>query len=271
MVRWYPADLIRLLASRYPPDKVHSIVVITKFPEAVTAGPLTPVLAAYEQVVVQVTVTGLGGSSLEARVPDPAAALEALPDLITFTGRPERVVVRIDPVIHWRGPEAGGAGAAWTAPWGETLRSNQPFFHEIAARARTAGVRTVKTSLASPYRKVGTRFTKAGLELVSVTGDRRQEVLSALESDAARADVDLEFCCEPSRPRSACIDAALLTRLHPRGLPARPERASGQREACGCSHAIDLAWYSTHPCPSGCLYCYANPATGDRLGEGGRP
>jgi len=258
MVRWYPEDLVGILGSRYPPERVHSIVVMTKFPDAVLTRPLAPVLAGYDQVVVQVTVTGLGGTDLEPRVPEPEVVLSRLEPLIDFTGRPERVALRFDPLLHWRPAGDGRRGARGS------LLSNLPFFAETVRKARGAGVTVVKTSLVTPYAKVVRRFKALGLELVSLSGREREDVLSTLEAEAAEAGVHLEFCCEPTRSRSACVDADLLTRLHPRGLPARPDKARGQRPHCGCAHAVDLAWYSSHPCPSGCLYCYANPTRTSR-------
>ncbi len=261
MVRWYPGDMVRLLDAKYPPDKTHSLVVVTKFPAAVLASPAREALARYEQVVVQVTITGLGSSPLEPRVPPPGEALRVLPSLVAFTGSPERVLVRIDPIVHWR--EGRLANGGDPGP----VRSNVDLFAEVAAGARAAGITRIKTSLASPYPKVIRRFQAAGLELVTLTGAEKEAVLRHLEREAAEAGLALEYCCEETRPSGACIDPALLTRLHPRRLPARPDRAAGQRAHCGCGHSVDLAWYSTHPCPSGCLYCYANPIVG-RAREG---
>ncbi len=230
-------------------------MVVTKFPEAILAEPVRRTLARYDLVVAQVTITGLGGTPLEPRVPPAEAALAALPRLIDFLGSPERLAVRIDPIVHWREGSSGtGAGAS-----GGDLRTNLGLFGDIAQRARAAGVTLVKTSLTSPYPKAIRRFREAGLELASPQGEERRRILDELDRQAAAAGVTLHYCCEPARPRAACVDAALLTRLHPRGLPARPDRAAGQREHCGCSRSTDLAWYSSHPCPSGCLYCYANP------------
>jgi len=275
MVRWYPGDLVAALERRYPPESVHSVVIVTKFPEAVLVAPVRSVLGRYDQVVVQATITGLGGTALEPRVPHPEAALATLPALIEFTGRPERVIVRVDPIVHWRaddttsmdGGEVGGDGGPTLADG--LVRTNLPSFGEIAGRARQAGVTVVKTSLASPYRKAIRRFEQAGLRLIDPRGDERERVLRELEREATGAGVALEFCCEEARPRRACVDARRLTQLHPRGLPACPERAAGQRNHCGCSRSVDLAWYASHPCPSGCLYCYANPVA-EPSPDGGR-
>lgn len=250
LVRWYPDDLMRALSSRYPPERVHSVVIITKWPDAVLAEPLTEVLAGYEQTVVQVTITGLGASEMEPNAPPPERALAVLPDLVRFTGNPERVTLRVDPIIHWR--------------QGGRLHTNLDRFATIVSEAARFGVTRVKTSLVTPYRKALREFTRVGWELIQLSGVEREDVLCRLEAEARRNGVLLEFCCEPTRPPSACIDPDLLTRLHPRALPARADRTGGQRPTCACGHSVDLAWYATHPCPGGCRYCYANPIRSDR-------
>lgn len=261
MVRWYPGDLVRTLEARYPPDKVHSIVVVTKFPEAMLKEPLISVLGRYDLVTAQVTITGLGGTRFEPRVPPAEKTLRSLPRLIDLLGSPERVFVRIDPILHWREEDDG------------PVRSNLGFFREIAEEARRSGVGLVKTSLASAYSKVVRRFRERGLEFVDPAGEQRERAVATLEKEAAAAGLSLEFCCEGTRPPRACVDGRLLTRLHPLGLVASREQAAGQRAHCGCTRSIDLAWYSSHPCPSGCLYCYANPLFPDarpRPGPGGK-
>lgn len=250
MVRWYPGDLARALASRYPPQRVHSIVVVTKFPGAVLEPPVADLLSQYEQVVVQATITGLGGSTLEPQVPPPEAALATLSRLVEFTGHPERVVLRVDPILHWCRDGR--------------VETNLDQFGDIASRAAASGVSLIKTSLVTPYPKAVRRLARAGFELVELAPDRRENALRRLEAEARANGMVLEFCCEPTRPPAACIDPVRLTRLHPRGLPARSDRPPGQRSTCACSHSVDLAWYSTHPCPSGCRYCYANPVISDR-------
>lgn len=187
MVRWYPDDLIRRLL-RYRPERVHSLVLFTKFPAAVLADPLRAVLARYDQVVANITITGLGGTRLEPRVPPPEETLAVLPGLVDFVGSPERVVVRIDPIVHWREPAGPRHGSE--------VRSNSLSFAAIARKAVAARVRGLKTSLASPYAKVIRRFQAAGLELVTLEGERRERVLATLEREAATAGADLQFCCE---------------------------------------------------------------------------
>lgn len=243
LVRWYPRAILQALAGRYPPERVHTIVLITKFPGAILRGELPEVLARYDQCAVQVTVTGWGGTEIEPAVPAPGEALAELPRLMEFLGDPRRLVLRIDPLLRL----ADG-------------RDNLRAAREIMTAAAAMGVKRFTTSIVTPYKKVSSRLAAAGLSLAPWSGEERRRVIDDLAAVAAALGVNLSGCCLPELPKSACIDGLDLQRLHPAGLPCRLDHPPGQRRECGCTHAIDLGWYASHPCFSGCLYCYANPA-----------
>lgn len=247
LVRWYPEAILRALADRYSPDRVHTIVLVTKFPAAILADPLASALAQYDQCMAQVTITGWGGTVLEPATPLPREALAALPPLLDFLGHPGRLRVRLDPLLRL----ADGCDNL------EAARS-------IMAGAAALGVTDFVTSIVTPYAKIGPRLAAAGLALVPWTSEERRQVVRALAANAAALGVSLAGCCLPELPQAACIDGRALQALHPAGLPCRLDHPAGQRAACGCTHAIDLGWYASHPCYSGCLYCYANPVVGVR-------
>lgn len=242
LVRWYPGAIVKALEERYPPERVHSIVLLTKFPASILAPPLAAVLARYGQCVAQVTITGWGGSALEPSVPAPEEALSALARLLDFVGHPLRLQVRLDPLLRLTDG-----------------RDNLDAARRIMAGAAALGARRFITSIVTPYRKAIARLAAAGLALAPWTQSERREVVATLAQDAAALGVELAGCCVPELPKAACVDGPLLCELHPAKLPCRLDHPGGQRPACGCTHAVDLGWYASHPCPSGCLYCYANP------------
>ncbi len=242
LVRWYPADLMRELGSRYPPDRVHSIILITKFPAAVFRSGLAEKLAAYDQILAQVTITGWGGSEIEPLVPAPEQALRALPALRDFLGHPHRLRIRLDPLLRL----ADG-------------RDNVAAACSIMTEAAAMGIEDFTTSIVTPYAKVQRRMNAAGPALAIWTPEERREVIGRLSARAAALGVRLYGCCIPELPKSACVDGRLLQELHPAHMPCRLDHPTGQRAECGCTHAVDLGWYASHPCDSGCLYCYANP------------
>lgn len=250
LVRWYPGAILKALYNRYPPERVHTIVLITKFPAAILAEPLREALSAYEQCTAQVTVTGWGGSALEPGVPSPDAALAALPGLLEFLGDPRRLSIRIDPLLRL----ADG-------------RHNLGYAREIMERAAGLGVTNFVTSIVTPYAKIAPRLAAAGLALALWTTAERRRIVGELKEAADRLGVSLAGCCLPELPGAACVDGRKLRETHPRNLPCRLDHPPGQRAECGCTHAVDLGWYASHPCFSGCLYCYANPA---RPGDPGR-
>ena len=242
LVRWYPEAILKALATRYPPARVHSIVLITKFPKAILAGPLAQTLAQYGQCMAQVTITGWGGTELEPAVPTTEEALAALSPLLEFLGHPGRLRVRVDPLLRL----ADG-------------RENVDEACSIMSKAAALGIKDFITSIVTSYPKVESRLAAAGLALAMWSPEERHKIVSTLLQTASALGVSLSGCCLPELPQAACIDGHALQALHPARLPCRLDHPQGQRPSCGCAHAIDLGWYGSHPCPSGCLYCYANP------------
>lgn len=242
LVRWYPEALRSVLAVRYPPTRVHTIVILTKFPAAILDPPLAEALSQYDQCQAQITVTGWGGSAIEPHVPRADAVVAELPRLIAFLGDVRRLRLRLDPLLRL----ADG-------------RDNLGATRGIMAKAASYGISDFITSVVTPYNKIVPRLAAAGLVLAPLSGEERREIIGSLGETAATLGVKLSGCCVPELPPAACIDGRILQELHPAGLPCRLDHPSGQRSMCGCTHAIDLGWYASHPCYSGCLYCYANP------------
>jgi hypothetical protein len=137
----------------------------------------------------------------------------------------------------------------------------------VAEAAAAAGIRDVRVSFAQWYGKAVRRAAARGFAFhVPSEEDQRSKALE-LAAIAAANDLVLHACCQPQlagvpglRP-SACIDGALLGSLHPRREPVSRRKDRSQREACLCTEAKDIGSY-TQACPHGCVYCYANPQTG---------
>jgi hypothetical protein len=243
-MRWHAEKLISVLEKRYPPEKVHTIVIWTKFPEAIFTPPYRDVLARYDQIYCHITITGLGGTPLEPNVPRADEALASLKELIQFVGSPERVRVRPDPLVFLE--------------YGGRVITNVPVVENIIREAAELGVRTFSTSFMEHYPKVVSRLQKHGFHCREFSTERRRNIITALSRIAAQAGGILYTCAVPGFPVSKCIDGELLARLHPKGEPCRVDKAPGQRKLCGCTHSVDIGWYDM-TCCSGCLYCYAQP------------
>ncbi|RPF42692.1 uncharacterized protein DUF1848 [Thermodesulfitimonas autotrophica] len=248
---FYAEKLAGVLTGRYPPERVHTVVIWTKFPETVLVR-LRRVLAGYAQVYVHLTITGLGGTAVEPCVPPPEKVLAQIPALIEFLRDPRRLRVRPDPLVVLQRKRE--------------VVSNLVTAGAVIREAASCGVKTFSSSFVALYPKVRQRLARLGWEVVVPAAAERQRVWEELARTAAANGATLYACCVPGLPVSRCIDGALLTALHPAGERCRLDKAQGQRAECGCTHSVDLCWY-TMPCPSGCLYCYANAritSCGDR-------
>ncbi|MBE3124268.1 MAG: DUF1848 family protein [Acidobacteria bacterium] len=260
---WLAASLrdrrARVLGSRgrarevdLSPDTVHSVVLWSKDFSNLLRNEhgLKDLFAAYDQVYLHFTVTGLGGTAVEPGAPVLREALSQLPELTAFAGNPLRVSVRFDPVLFW---EDGGA-----------VRSNLPFFPEIAAAAAGLGIRDIRTSFAQWYGKAIRRAAARRFPFVDPSDGEKRAHAVALAEIAAAHGLSLLACCQPAlagipgvRP-SACINANLLESLHPGREPVSRRKDRGQRADCLCTESMDIGSYA-QTCPHGCVYCYANP------------
>ena len=235
----------RLLRLRRP---VHSVFFWTRYPAAlVRPGPLAEVLRALENPFVHLTLTGLGGSKLEPRVPTTREALRALdPLIVALRGQPERVLWRFDPVLREQ-----------ISP-----RSFEALAGELARR----GVRTCIFSFPSAMSLKGpleAQYQRFGIRRASRV--EKRETALRLAEVARRHQLEL-FCCNQPQVAedsggaigpAACISAERAQRLHPRGLPLELPKDPGQRRNCNCSLSHDIGHYHDR-CRSGCAYCYSS-------------
>jgi len=229
----------------YPPEKVHTLVIWTKNPQnMIAAGKLKEVLSSYSQLYVHLTITGLGNTILEPKIPDWESTVKILPDLINMVKNPERITWRFDPLIE-------------VDIKGKSL-SNYHLFPVIAEQVKHHEITKCKTSWVEPYKKVIRRLEKKHIKLNILSKEKRWVQAKDLETHAARLGMELSYCSMEGFSRSHCIDGELFNRLHPEDFSCSEKRAKGQRKLCGCTESIDIGWYSLK-CNNGCLYCYAEP------------
>ena len=250
MVGHYPDRLADAILA-FGPERVHSLVVWTKDPRnLLTHHRLRQVASDLPQTFVHWTVTGLGGSPLEPRVPTPEVLLPSLPELVQWLGSPERLQWRFDPLLEVSGGDRTVSNV------------NLQLFRRLAEAFAGAGVTVVRTSFVTLYPKVTRRLAAAGLAPREFPPRERARFLDEMGKAAASLGMEVFTCCEPGFSRQACIDGRLLARLHPRRAACSLRRARGQRPLCGCTESFDIGHYLR--CPNGCLYCYAQPAATDR-------
>ncbi|HDN80842.1 MAG TPA: DUF1848 family protein [Chloroflexi bacterium] len=230
------------------PEDVHTVVLWSKdfSPLLENRYGLRDALSKYDQLFCHFTITGLGATPLEPKVPPWQEAVRQLPELVKLVGDPRRVTLRFDPIIHWE--EAG------------EILSNLPLAEPILRAAAENGITSVRISFATIYGKVRKR---KGWKWIDPPLERKLEITSELVRMARSLGLTIHSCADTSLLQagalpSRCIDGELLSRLHPKGFKAPTEKDRGQRPQCGCTVSIDIGSY-TMKCPSGCVYCYAHP------------
>lgn len=226
----------------------HTVFFWTRYPRGlIRPGPLHErVRHGLDNVLVHLTLTGLGGTRFEPRVPPTEETLANLDPLIeTLGGDPRRVLWRFDPILI------------------EAM--NPATFEPLAEAMGRRGVRrciisfpalmSLKGSLDPAYERQGLRRHGRA---------EKRELALRLAEIAARHGLTLYACCQPQLVQdaggallaSACIDAALASQLHPRGLGLDLPKDPTQRRHCQCALSHDIGRYDDR-CRSGCVYCYS--------------
>jgi hypothetical protein len=250
----------RLRGMRTP---VHSVFFWTRFPAAfVRPGPLRDALRAVENPFVHLTMTGLGGSPLEPRVPSTEEVLGTLPALIAeLRGQPERLLWRCDPLLRERHtPDLLARLFERCAALGLrtctiSLPATQSLKGDLTPLLAAAGIAPCPAGEGAPFvRQLGGIARVHGIRLAACA-------TLALAPLVREGVVD----------QAQCISDALAARLHPRGLPLDLPKDSHQRRACTCVASEDIGSYVEHLCRSGCAYCYSKaggPAPGSTTTPG---
>ena len=249
----FPDRLLSALDT-HPPETVHTVVIWTKNPGLLFEhGEVLSRLKEYDQLFFHVTVTGMGSTVLEPGVPKMEEALSVLPRVVEVAGSGERVTVRFDPIVNLSGPKV-------------PRFTNIGLFPQVARRALRAGIRRLKVSWVHPYQKVKRRLGRIGLEILDDPALKHSQA-ELLAGWSRELGVQLSGCCtQPFLEASACIDGALLSRLHPGGEECSLRKARDQRKLCLCTESLDIGWYLS--CPGGCRYCYGQPMSYPEPSEG---
>lgn len=263
MPAWYPQAIIDEYNLRKQKGKsIHTLVLWTKHPEALFREPLYAFLEQIKQqevqLFLQLTVTGMGGKICgtqqdgrpwmpEPRAPSSEECLAILPEVIHFLGTPDRILLRIDPLIKIK--DAAG-----------NFYSNVSEFAKIVEATSAQGIRYYTFSLMQPgiYRKVDQRFEKEGISLLAFSIQEQKQLRLQFQALEKRLNIKISACCVEGWPGSACIDGEILMKLHP-SAPAVSLREPHSRPLCGCTRSTDLGGWPPKACLTGCIYCYARP------------
>jgi hypothetical protein len=224
------------------------VVFWTRHPRPfLTRGPLHRLVTReIDNPVINLTVTGLGGTALEPGTPGTDEAIAALPDLVqAFRGEPWRVRWRFDPLLrdHTRVEDFQRIGEAMSRLGVPTCTFSFPAY------------RSLKGDLTPGFERAWIpRWTEAG----------KSEMLSRIAEIAGPLGIQLLSCNQPENTalhpavaQAQCVPAEVLERGHPDGEPLQLGKDRSQRSKCNCVASDDIGDYELDRCGGGCVYCYS--------------
>jgi DNA repair photolyase len=188
--------------------------------------------------VVHATITGHGGTIYEPNVPPLLISKQYFHKLVEKIG-PERVVLRIDPII----PTDSGIAKA--------IFVYQQLHENMDKKTR------VIISFLDNYSHVKDRFTEVGLQPLDYFFHSSLE----LRQKIASYFPDAQLCGEPGFDCVGCVSKKDLEIFGIEILETEPKIGGFQREECRClAYKVEML-DKKMPCKSACLYCYwKNPS-----------
>jgi hypothetical protein len=179
-------------------------------------------------------------------------ALQQMERLVKLYGA-DHIVWRYDPIVIWRTESQ------------VTTNFNAAEFENLCIELCQMGIRKCYFSFVTPYQKFIKRFVQRYPHMQLVLSDEVfiNETCKQMVEITAANHIQLYSCCNEhivsnAIKRGSCICGSLLNQLA--GAKTVSEAKVPTRSHCGCSRSIDIGSYIQHPCPYGCIYCYANPA-----------
>ena len=250
-------------------DRVHSIVLWSKnFGPFIAGGFDVALLNAGYNLFFNYTVNSTD-PLLEPNVPPLEERLHQLAYLCHRFG-PESVNWRFDPICFY----ATSRG---------NTRNNLKDFSIIAKEAYRCDVKRCVTSFMDHYKKIQRRVAAfSGFSFFDPPLEQKIEIILGMVQILSTYQIRLQTCCEKevlenlppgsTVTGSACIPNDLLTELFGGYISLKSDSGQRVKEGCGCKTSIDIGSYRLHPCYHRCLFCYANPASGNtsvKLGTAG--
>jgi len=222
-------------------------------------------------VVLQLTVTGLGGTPVEPGIPRPEEVAAALGRIVeTGIVEPRAVKLRYDPV----GTIAFGGLPPYT-------NMSLELFGEVLDLFGPLGVTRVTASRLDDwnYPAVAERIGRVGGRIEPVAEQEAVAFMRTLASACGRRGMIYSTCVHPADEElvavEGCIDGRVINAwIRERGgrpvWEAPHNQVGAQRPGCRCTYSLDIGSSPGVPlCSSGgfgCLYCYAQgPGIGTRM------
>lgn len=228
----YFQDVLRKLST------VDGAILITKDPRILLNS--FHILEPYN-IIIHATITGYGGSTIEPNVPPVYETLESYKELVKIFG-PERVVLRVDPVIPTpRGIETACGIVAHTQ--GRLRVSVLDLYKHVIHRFHEECPLLLDKLISVDYGE-GVLYKDS----IHANDSIRVPLLNTLKALGA------EICAEPGVECTGCVSERDLKAL---GLELKEITKVGvQRHYCRCLDIKTELLDRKEKCPHGCLYCY---------------
>lgn len=197
----------------------------------------------FDKMIFHVTCTGYGGTKVEPNIPNYVEQLSQAQKLLSEGFSPERVVIRVDPII----PTQKGLKRAET----------------VICEAVIRGFTRFRISIMDAYPHVRERFRENGMEppygdFFSASWDMMRDTDKMLKELKSKfPNIVIESCAEGNLKetvRCGCVGEKDISLF---GLSVDNIDNSGyQRKGCLCCSAKTELLAEKKQCPYKCLYCY---------------
>jgi DNA repair photolyase len=182
-------------------------------------------------LIIHCTITGNGGTIIEPNVPAYEESLQALVKFVNLFG-PERVVLRIDPII----------------PLQDYIDNSK----KVLDRAKELlgdNMCRVRISFYDNYKHTSARFEEIGITLPFKSFHLPMEFRQRMWEFYGKP----ELCGEENMPSTPCI-----SEIDCKIFGVEPgERAGYQRSTCDClTNKLELLKRTGTQCKHSCKYCY---------------
>jgi len=191
--------------------------------------------------IIQLTITGLGGTWWEPGVPDARVVVSSVAELSKVIPA-AAIRWRFDPII----PEEESV----------TLKR----FLKVKSLLNEAGFipDEITTSFMDFYPKVALRLKFLGYHVPELSLERKKALLESMFDEGKspfRMYGEPDFLSLPFVKRAQCVDGVLFDKIYGSTVGCLG-KDWGQRHECGCVASTDIGDYEM-TCLHNCRYCYA--------------
>lgn len=233
--------LIAALEGRLPSmptlsaETVHTLLISTKdFRPLLDVPALRKVATKCDQVCMNLTITGFGGTLLEPRVPEVKVLVARIGELVDFVGNPARITWCYAPILSWRG----------------FSNMSIEMFREIAEGMSSVGISRMMAVFFQAY-------DHARITPDEIDSKTRFHFIKEIDSITGKLGLQLSVCKHGRYHRLKCVDIDYFVDVHPSKDASIIDHYRSFPPPKGhCRDVIwDIGWYKPS-CRHGCLYCY---------------